>query len=269
MSAWYPISFSTNRSAQRMGELISWGQATLQPMFGLPLELEYCRTQVGAWELDDYNAFFRPQAIPVLADTARILEIPAGQPVLYFPRRCFDLWGVRYFILPALPDWASRERGFASFLEQTDLIYPGPELLSGGEDREGREPWSVRQDWQLRRNRAAYPRAWLVHHARFRPPARDTAARAELIKTLAFMNDSVWSDSRRTVLDLRSVALIEATDKEALKGVIYPRTVAPSEFVTVVRHEPQRVELEAFARLAGPHHRCRHLLSRLAPDDRR
>ena len=29
------------------------------------------------------------------------------------------------FLLPAVPDWTSQERGFASFLSQTELIHPG------------------------------------------------------------------------------------------------------------------------------------------------
>jgi len=245
MSPWYPVHFSLTRSPDRLREMITWGQGTLQPMFGLPFGLQYCRTQVGAWELDDYNAFFRPQAMPVSAEVVRTLGLPAGQPVLYFPRRCFDLWGARYFLLPALPDWMSRERGFASFLDQTDLLHPGSELLQSGDLATGGEPWGVRQDWQLRRNRASYPRAWLVHYARFRPPVRDPDARAGLIRSLAFMNDPLWNDPSRTVLDLRAVALIETDDKESLRGFISPSPVGRSESVAVVKYEPQRVELRA------------------------
>ena len=58
----------------------------------------------------------------------------------------------------------------------------------------------MRHDWQLRRNRAVYPRAWLVHHARVRPPARDPDARDRADQVAAFMNDPIWSDPGRTFL---------------------------------------------------------------------
>jgi hypothetical protein len=242
MLGWYPPPFSTTGSAERFRDWVSWERGTLQPLYGLPLGLDYCAT-VGAVELDDHAAFFRPRAVPVPAGMAQILGVPAGQPVVYFPRRGFDLWGVRYFLLPSLADWQSPVRGFASFLDQTELIHPSPDVLHEQQDREGREPWAVRQDWQLRRNRAAYPRAWIVHHARIRPPATDPDARARLMRTLAFMNDPIWREPDRTVLDLHQVALIETDDAERLKEFLSPTPVGPLESIAVVKYEPQRVEL--------------------------
>src|SRR5207302_1198026 len=161
----------------------AWARETLYPLFALPLGLEYCTT-IGSLELDDYVAFFHPQMMPVPASMAQILGVPAGQPVAYFPRRSFDLWGARYFLLPASPDWTSQERGFASFVPETDLIYPDPEILYERRSRDGRQPWGVRKDWQLRRNRAAYPRAWVVHSAQVRAPASDPDTTAQRIRTL-------------------------------------------------------------------------------------
>ncbi len=241
---WHPIHFGTKSTAQRLRELNAWDRETLSPLFALPLGLEYCAT-IGSLELEDYVALFSPQAMPAPAGMARALGVREGQPVTYFPRRCFDLWGARYFLLPASPDWGSRERGFASFLDQTELIHPHPDRLRLERDRASPEPWVLNHDWQLRRNRAAYPRAWLVHHARVRPPAREPDARAELIRSLAFANDRIWNDPGRTILDPRAVALIETDDAKALKGYIYPSSVGPKESVAVVKHEPQRVELRA------------------------
>ncbi len=241
---WFPLQFATTGSAHRYQELTAWARATLFPLYGLPMGLEYSTT-IGSLEIEDYTAFFHPQPMPVPRGMARVLGVPASQPVIYFPRRSFDLWGARYFLLPAVPDWISPDRGFASFLDQTELIHPSPEVLSERQSRDGSEPWGVRQDWQLRRNRAAYPRAWIVHHARIRPPARDPDARARLTRTLVFMNDPMWIDPDRTVLDLRALALIETDDKESLQGFLSPRPVGPSESVAIVKHEPQRVELRA------------------------
>jgi hypothetical protein len=165
--------------------------------------------------------------------------------VAYFPRRSFDLWGTRYFVLPASADWSSQERGFVSFLHESELLYPEPNVLSERQSRDGSKPWGVRQDWQLRRNRAAYPRAWVVHHARIRPPASDPDARARLTRTVIFMNDPIWREPDRTVLDLRQMALIETDDGEPLQGMLSPTPVGPAESVSVVQYQPQRVELRA------------------------
>ena len=136
-------------------------------------------------------------------------------------------------------------RGYASFLDDTELIYPSPDVLYEAKGRAGDEPWVSREDWQLRRNKAAYSRAWLVHHARVLPPAATPEVRASLMRTLTFMNDPIWREQDRTVLDLRQVALIETDDVQAVRGFLSPTPVGPSEQVEVTRYEPQRVELRA------------------------
>jgi hypothetical protein len=245
MPSWYPIRFSTMHSAQHFREVLGWERTTLHPLSALPLGLAYCKTLIGAWELDEYNAFFRPRMMPIPAGVARVLGIPAGSPVVYFPRRSFDLWGVRYFLLPALPAWASPGRGFASFLDKTELVYPSFDVLHERVGRGGEEPWAVGHDWQLRRNRAAYPRAWIVHSARLRTPAADPDTRARWLGTLTYMNDPIWTERDRPVLDLRQMALIEIDDKESLKGFLPSTPTGPSESVAIVKYEPQRVELKA------------------------
>jgi hypothetical protein len=251
MPDWWPARFLLGRSRWRLREDLDWGRGTLQPLHALPLGLEYCASQ-GILELDDYVFFFHPDTMPLPAAMARVLGLPEGREVRYFPRRGFDLWGARYFVLPALPhDWTSKSRGYASFLDETDLIYPDADVLSGKTVEAGREAWSVRQDWQLRRNRAAYPRAWVVHYARVVPPADDPDDRAELMRSLIFMDDPIWSDHDRPVFDLRSAAWVEADDRAGLRGVLGRRPVEPSEAVTVVEYGPQRVELRATLKSPG------------------
>ena len=63
------------------------------------------------------------------------------------------------------------------------------------------------------------------------------------MRTLAFMNDPIWREPDRAVLDLRQSALIETNDVEPLEPFISPTPVGPTEQVVVTRHEPQRVEL--------------------------
>ena len=46
---------------------------------------------------------------------------------MYFPRRSFDMWNSRYFVLPIWPNgWRDEFRGYAAFLDQTEQIYPNP-----------------------------------------------------------------------------------------------------------------------------------------------
>jgi len=241
---WFPAQFGTTGNAQRYAELIVWARETLYPLYALPLGLEYCTT-IGSLEIEDYAAFFHPRPMPVPAGIAQVLGIPAGQPVVYFPRRSFDLWGARYFLLPASPDWSSPDRGFASFLDKTALVYPDPDLLHKRHFLQGGEPWSLRHDWQLRRNLAAYPRAWLVHSAQVRTPASDPDTRVQRIRTLIYMNDPIWSQRGQAVLDLRQTALIETNDRESLKRFLSRTAVAATESVMVNQDKPQRVELRA------------------------
>lgn len=241
---WFPGHFATTRSANRNRELIDWARETLLPLYALPLKLDYCATS-GSLELEDYLAFFDATMIPAPSALAQALSIPPGQPIVYYPRRSYDLWGTRYFILPAWPDWGTLDRGVASFLEKTELIHPSAEELHQRRGRSGEEPWVLRKDWQLRRNLAAYPRAWLVHYARIRPPAADAETRAGLMRSLTFMNDAIWREKDRTVLDLRQIALIETDDEERIQRFLSPTEVDASESVTIVKHEPARVEIKA------------------------
>ncbi len=245
MTNWLPPSFGLKGSPQRLREIVAWDRATLHPLHALPLGLEYCVSQ-GILELDDYVFFLESGLMPIPAPTAAVLGIPAGRRVRYHPRRTFDIWGARYFILPTYPEgWESEARGMASFLAETELIYPDAQTLSGQGAASGQAPWGARQDWQLRRNRAVYPRAWVVHHARVRAPAASLAERGELMRFLLYNDDPIWTIPGHLVFDLRTGALIETDQPERLRGYLARRPVEPGESVAVVSHGPQRVELTA------------------------
>src|SRR5205823_1335456 len=73
----------------------------------------------------------------------------------------------------------------------------------------------------------------------------DADTRARWIGTLTYMNDPIWSERDRPVLDLHQTALIEIDDKESLKGYLSRTPVGPLESVAIIKYEPQRVELRA------------------------
>ncbi len=268
---WFPLHFSATHAHPQRPEVTYWTRETLFPLLAVPLGFEYCMT-IGSLELNEYAAFFTPRAMPVPAGMARVLGVSAGQPVIYFPRRSFDLWGVRYFLLPASPDWTSQDRGIASFLDQTELIYPSPDVLYEKKDRQGREPWSIRHDWQLRRNKAAYPRAWVVHLAQVRSPTSDPETPApQRIRTLIYMNDSIWSEQPhdRPIFNPRQAAWIETDDKEALKRFISRNARWALRVGGGGQARAAAGGALGLAGEAGLRHPGRYLLSRLGLDDRR
>jgi hypothetical protein len=242
--SWFPSRFATTRTDQRLRELISWARDTVYPLAALPMGLDYCST-IGTVELDDYTAFFRPTMTEASAETERTLGIAAGRPVIYYPRRSFDMWGARYFVLPAMPNMANTMRGIASFLDKSKLIYPNSDVLYSRRNPQVKEPWGEVQDWHLRRNKSVYPRAWIVHSTRLHSPASTADSRTRLTNLITYMKDPIWNDGNRPIFDLRQTALIEVEDDVRLRRFISPSPVGPSESVAVVKYEPHRVELRA------------------------
>jgi hypothetical protein len=242
MPLWHPERFEKNRSPDRTRELTAWEHETLQNLHGLPFGVEGS-VSAGVLELDELLVFFRPQTLPAGVELARALRLAPGDPVFYYPRRSYDLWGARYFIIPVRSyGWGTERRGYASFVPGTDIIYPDPATFEG---EAGRERWADREDWQLVRNRAAYPRAWIVHSGRVVPPATDFSARAELTDEIVYQNDAFWSEPGRPVFDAKQYTWIESYDRRIIRGALASGPVEPGESVTVTRSEPQRVELRA------------------------
>ena len=58
------------------------------------------------------------------------------------------------------------------------------------------------------------------------------------------MNDPIWNEPNRRVFDLHHSALIESSEEIGLEKYLGEGPVGPGERVTVVKHEPLRVELK-------------------------
>jgi hypothetical protein len=250
MPLWSPARWLQTNDADRHLQVRQWEYDTIKPKYALLGRLSYTLTPASL-ELHDYGLFFG--GFFTVLDTSRAMLRGAehGQQILYYTRRGYDLWNTRYFILPMAPDrWQDGSRGFASFLPQTAMIAPDPGLTSHLEDPENRqrfEAWVRDQDWMLFRNKAAYPRAWVVHQARFLKPIPGWAGkdRQRLMDQILFANDPFWSDPNRRVFDPHAMAWIETDDPKPLASYVRQTGHDPTESVAITRYEPQRVEVEA------------------------
>jgi hypothetical protein len=247
MAAWNPPRWFTSSSAERVRDFVVWERATIQSKYGITQGIDYTHT-VGFANLLDYEWFFAGFPLPIRERKARELGAgaKAGQKVLYFPRRGVDLWNSRYFILPVFPrGWMEEDRGYAAFLDNSDLVYPLFLQEPGRNDE--RRAWIESQDYQIRRNRQAYPRAWVVHDSR--PlPVLDGLTKLQQggpMLEILYSDDSIWHDSTQTSFDPRRLVWIEQDKLLELKPFLSGRSPRPTETVKVTYPSPQRVELEA------------------------
>jgi hypothetical protein len=248
---WSPTAWALRASPDRPEEILAWERDTLGGHHALPLGLAFVDTK-GTTELADYSLFFRQGRVAIDADVARGLGLKPGQLVVYHTRRGYDLWGARYLILPARLAWNSLLRGYTSFLSDFDEIYPAPGAFDGPGGRERRERWLRGEDFQILRNRAAYPRAWVVHRARFTDiRGRGEDAQRAAIDEILFQNDELWHDDARRVYDPREVAWIEGAERRSVAPQLSGAGRDPSERVEVIRDDPTRVELVAHLRTPG------------------
>ena len=147
---------------------MNWERDTSQPKYGINYGIEYAHT-LGVAEIYDYEwyygGFFRTVRDE---EAARMLDVEIGKKVVYFPRRTFSMWNARYFILPMFPNgWRDEFRGFATFLQAAERIYPEPEDVPRSRWPEGRP--AIGSSITISRSCATcknIPRAWVVHEAR-------------------------------------------------------------------------------------------------------
>jgi hypothetical protein len=249
---WTPALWSIEGSPLRYRQYVEWERRTMQPKYLLPDGGFYTLTE-GTAELYDYRFFFSPFIGIHGPDVSKALGLAPEERVIYHPRRGFDLWNTRYFVLPYIPRNHER-RSTYSFLPRTTQIWPQLGDPADPAAAERIQQWGVEQDWMVLKNREAFPRAWIVHSALFREPVRGMRRleRVDLMTDLLFQGDELWQDPRRTPLDLRATAILEipAEDRAALAAQLAQGRADPADTVAITRYEPQRVELQAS--LASP-----------------
>ena len=158
LPAWEPATWHLEGSADRGREVVKWERDTLQPKYGIPLGVHYAHV-MGVAELYDYEWYYGGFRRKVRdADVSRLLNVKIGDEVVYFPRRTFNMWNVRYFIVPLWPNgWKDGFRGYASMLLESEEIYPGLKQFNGPGGAEALKRWTETRDIQVFRNRREHP----------------------------------------------------------------------------------------------------------------
>jgi hypothetical protein len=256
MPIWSPVLWHETISEDRVRDFVLWEHDTIQPKYGMLHGIEYTQA-IGVTELYDYAWFFAPFPRTVRPEGAKLLGIKPGDQVVVYPRRGFDLWNSRYFILPALPKWNDVDRGTAAFLPQAERIYPSPEIFNGNPEDPKMKHWTDEEDFQILRNKTAFPRAWVVHDIQFRKPISglERATRREPMEEILFSNDVFWQDPQRIYYDAKRLAWIEVPDEDRPSLARYKSALPPQagESVKVVTAEsgPQRTVLDVNLKAPG------------------
>ena len=97
---------------------------------------------------------------------------------------------------------------------------PRPTPSTGPEGKELQKQWLEREDFQILRNKAAYPRAWIVHQARYldRIVGLGRKERQGPMEEMLYQDDAFWNDPTRRVHDPTQIAWVEADDAADLAG---------------------------------------------------
>src|SRR5262249_3178563 len=151
---------------------------------------------------------------------AATLGVAVGEPIVYFPRRAYDLWNTRYLILPFdFEGWLDLSRSAAPFLFQTRQVCPDPSGFDGSEGTERARRWTEPRDFGVFGNRAEYPRGWVVHDVRATStgtePLRTRYSKA--MKEILYAPDPIWHDASQPVYDPRSLAWMAREDRAAIR----------------------------------------------------
>jgi hypothetical protein len=247
MPNWHPRGWETTSSPNRAVDFVGWEYNTLLWKYGINLGVEYTHTS-GVGEIYDHVWFFGTSALivrnPVMA---KALGVDIGKEIVYFPRRSFDIWNTRYFVIPFdARGWRDPNRGYASFLFDAERIYPQLQSQGGPDATKAVKSWELNQDFQILRNLNEFPRAWVVHQARWLDPSPRLSADARdgSIREMLYADDPLWHDATLRPFDPRTLAWVDNSKKTELAPYLSGRLPGLAETVKVTYPSPQRVELE-------------------------
>ncbi len=237
VSVWSPFTWSKESSPNRHEDVFRWERDTIQPKYGVPFGTSYTINE-GTLEMFDYWFFFAPFTRPTPPHLAKLLDgmgHPPAPKYVYYPRRGYDMWGAKYFIIPKLLLADQEHHGWLAFLPNTEPVASSP---------------IEQDDFQVLRNTAAYPRAWIVHQWSLRQPIRgmDRLDRQNIMEEILYQGDEFWFDPGREPAkrDPRRTAWVEVELKDAarIQSFQAPQADSSGDRCEIVRYEPDRVELD-------------------------
>ncbi len=247
MPAWNPPVWNLKTSADRVADFVVWERDTLQPKYGINFGIEYTHA-IGVAELYDYewyfSGFYRTVNDPAVA---KQLGIEAGEKVIYFPRRAFDMWNTRYFVVPSHPNgWRDESRAAAAFIFQSKSIYPEQQRFEGPNGKEESRKWVETQDYRILRNEQEYPRSWVVHKVRAVKPTEGLSreSRKDAMQEILYPQDVFWNNPKLVYFDPHEVAWVRSTDLFEIIPKLSGLPPRNSESVKVSYPSPQCALLE-------------------------
>jgi hypothetical protein len=244
---WYPVGWRTRASKSRFDEAIIWDRDTLYPKYGINFGSEYTQS-AGVGQLREYDRFFQILNTQVVDEqAARLLNIGVGEQVIYNPRRSYDMWNTRYFIVAFDSNgWRDPLRASASFLFRSAQIYPDPGLFTGPGGKERAKNWAETRDFKVIRNLVEFPRAWVVHGARPTRAVRHAlwSEEDETLREMLYEADPIWNNGRDRVFDPRKVAWMSRGDWDEVRAGLSGLPTSPSEAAKVTYPTPQQVVVD-------------------------
>jgi hypothetical protein len=241
-------------STDRAREFVAWERDTIQPGYGTEFGIEYTRA-TGFAELADYDWYFsgyyRPEVGPALA---KALGTEVGGSVIYYPRRAYDLWNTRYFVVPAYGNgWRGGKRASAAFRVGSELVYPEKDRFAGPNGKELSKNWLETRDFEVLRNEHEFPRSWVVHSARALKPIDALAGetRAKARQELFYARDVFWTDEELAFYDAHEVAWVNRADFAQIHSKLSGQHPTTSESVKVTYANPQRAILDVSLESSG------------------
>ena len=228
-------------------EFVSWSHDTLDPS----MESTWASSTPRQWGPPSLTTSIGTSKDFTGGSTTRKSPCPGielGDDVVYYPRRAYDMWNTRYFILPAdSGDWRDPMRGTASFLFQSRTCLSRARPIhratrSGGIGRNGpnlrfyraSKPADIPAVLGRSHERGTFPHARLT---------RET--HRSVMREILYAADPIWKDATQLSYDPHSVAWVSRDDLRELRPVLSGEKPISSETVKVTYPNPQQVVLEA------------------------
>ena len=121
---WWPARWAEKGNAATLKRSHAGSGDSLRPNYQMPLgtRMTFYHDTI---EPMDYGLFFLPWALTPEPSTLQSHGLKPEQKVWYYPRRGFDLWNTRYFIVPGRLVWDSFPRGYALVPTAFHVYLPG------------------------------------------------------------------------------------------------------------------------------------------------